>query len=689
MLPMLVASMVSSCVYDDDLWDGKQEGETDKPKGGIFSVALRIRSVDDGFSRADDDPSTDDILDGGLIDGDPDEQRIGNNGNFVIFFDSLQNFHSTSLLTLDVTTNNEPDVLEKVYRTSFNPDDFKKLPKYCAVLLNAPEYYKIFSQFDSTHIASEVLNQLIKPDESGDPRRLCITDDGLFTMSNSTYFNKDGELQTLVAIKDSCIIESTDTKEQIAEKIINVYVERLASKFTLEVKNEDFMSENGTYVYDPHPEQIIFFDDYDDIGFPKFKAQYWQVEVTGWGVNAWETSTYLFKQLDGSGPGTGDWNWIDSNAYRTYWGVDEHYEGKYPWQYRRSDNLIGGNVVNYYADFEDRGINNLRNYSHNDLSLGNISTLSRVIYANENTYDYDAIADDLDGRCDLLAGTHVLIGARLLVEDKDGNYKAGDWFRDRNGIYYESEENCFGYVIHSFNKEMAAQNSMRYVFYNWEDNLPSEANAKTNPNGTVLYARPMSDYNKFTYKIYWVDQNNVEYELNEETIPECFDFENYNKVMADGCIQYGDGKRMPWPRTGSLRVYAVSDDGVRHELEIYSKDERTDQYTFVRNANINDIKSLLYEWEGALDHFNLGKMYYAAPAVIKKSNDGRDHCGVVRNAWYKYTLSKIGSIGSPIDEPSQPIVPYLTNINDQININVEIKHWHVVPTYIDDDDFPF
>ena len=110
-------------------------------------------------------------------------------------------------------------------------------------------------------------------------------------------------------------------------------------------------------------------------------------------------------------------------------------------------------------------------------------------------------------------------------------------------------------------------------------------------------------------------------------------------------------------------------------------DEAGNMVTYKDYRNI--VKSLLYEWLGALDHFSDGKMYYSAPVLHNgagKSEKERNKYvlgdyGVVRNNWYKFNLSTITGMGTSVDNPGDPIVPNRVDINDVINVKISILDW--------------
>ena len=150
----------------------------------------------------------------------------------------------------------------------------------------------------------------------------------------------------------------------------------------------------------------------------------------------------------------------------------------------------------------------------------------------------------------------------------------------------------------------------------------------------------------------------------------------------------------------SIRSYPDNPDN-QNNLKIYHPDQiipRNPGYELIEGkereaeyggteADDNDIKSLLYEWIGAVDHFSDGKMYYAVPIMhnaVKHKDDANQKTlgdyGVVRNHFYTFELNNVNGIGIPVDDPDEPIVPDHSNINDVINMKIYMLPWHVVNT---------
>lgn len=671
-LPLVGALAVTSCVYDDF---EPANGNEYKPHSGKLTVTMRVRTLGSAGSRADGD--------GWFLDGDHDEHSIGKNGNFAIFFNEDSTFFSLNQLLMSEEETPDKNIIETVYKTTLDPDDFDRLPKYCLVLLNAPYYYELFTNPEECKTIKDVLKKEWQAPD--DPRYIGVTDDGYFVMSNSIYYNDKNELQTVCTLRENMIVDPTDPRSVANAEVLTVYVERMAAKFTLEVPFT--LGADGYLFEDPDAEPIVFFSGFNN-GTPKYTSAKWQILVTGWGVNAYETSTNVFKKLTKGKNyfyGMTEWpGWKDPGAFRTYWSEDPHYEGTYPSQYRRADNTLPGDTIKYYEKFETDGLNKLKNYSFDDLRLGDISTFGRPIYSPENTYDYNQIYSKLGTRTDLLAGTHVLLGARILCQGKNGGeIKARDLWRDRDGFYYETELECLQALLHSFANSLNSQEYMRYDYYQWGKGgiMDKDAAADYRLNGQTLYAYTAGFSGDYEYKLYLNGQ-----ELNEETIASLYK----KDMMPIATIELGDGRRLPWPKEGKLDICHLvknKDGEVIDTIRpvIKRMNDSTGLYVNVRNTlNQDDIKSLMFEWLGSVDHFQDGRMYYAVPArILRGSGNKVDICGVVRNAWYQFNLLSMRSFGTPVDDRTQPIVPSPTANNDQINVTINILGWHGFNSWID------
>lgn len=646
---------------------------------------------------------------GDFVHGNEDEHLIGKDGNFVIFFDSEKKLFSIEPLTLDDGHKDNPghnpiidsdDYIEALYTTKFNPkrnDDGENVwPASCLVVLNGKKIESLLkTEVEKATSLDDILG--IVWQERGNPyligREQQVNGKEYFTMTNSAYYD-NGELQTAVKIKPEHYSSEPNVREDL-----HIHVERMVAKFSFNQPG-DFkfypshsLDENTGEIV-PNSD-IRLFTQYDKDGKIQSTSKKWQVEVTGWNINALETNSYIFKNIENDNYFT---NWNDDQHFRSYWSEDPDYtKANYPWQYREP---IDESPINSYD--EDGSL--LQNYSFNQLNLGGESignvdyNWTNSIYTPEHTYNANSteIKGKLDDREELLAGTHLLIGAKLKLEDDNGEYTAGDWFRDRDGYYYSSEKQCFAALVHAFNQQLNSLEFMEFTLYNWdefEERKDANAYVAKTEGGYGLY---FEDNNK---TLHLLDYSYI-MSMDDET------FSSTIGTMAPANLRRGDGKRLPWiVNIANNNIIDLIDNGRMTIKKISDKTplkicERTKnglggsteagREIDLQAANIemkNVIKSMLYEWLGAVDHFKDGKMYYAHgiynPPLTK--NDETNVWGVVRNNWYRFNLTDIKSMGIPVDDPDQPIVPDRVGNEDKINVSIYLLDWHKVEDTISED----
>ena len=657
---LIPALLIGACSEDAFDFDSTDSGSGDGHKKGRFAITLRVKMDDNGGSRAASDDSF-------LADGEHNEHALNRNGHFALFFDADNKFFSYTPLELgneDENPEEEADVIETIYTAVLDADSLEKLPKWCLIILNGEYLAGDFQNFDDTNDIDDALGTLIS---SGSPYGLGRDKDGYFTMANSIYFDKDMKLQSAVEVTEKMVYETSDINAKNMADVLIVHVERLLAKFSFGVES-DGPNEDGEYMYYPQKQQLVLFEGVDGLGAPIYTARNWCIAITGWNVNALENSVYLFKQVNPNPNYFFNWDVTSPDAYRTYWAEDFHYgdDDDYAWQYRTS-RIFG---LNSYSEKPKV----LQNYSFKALGLDD-KDFGKTVYVPENTYSYDKLADKCDDRVDLLAGTHVLIGGRLMLAKSIGatDYVVQDLFRDREGFYYTSENDLLRSLRYNINNSLSSQSYMQFTYYDWGGNYDEKGDFITQP-GQITFAR-----SEGKYYLYYVDMNGNETEVDDELLDKWeTDYED-NNFLAIGVIRGGDGKRMPWPAIGKFTIKDENGD----KLQIWTRDivENWDKY--VREVNDDDVKSILYEWFGAVDRFNQGKMYYSAPAVIRKGLlDGKnDICGTVRNSWYAYNLQDVTKIGTPVDDPLQPIIPDLVENYDELNITIKILDWHLVYNY--------
>ena len=490
-----------------------------------------------------------------------------------------------------------------------------------------------------------------------------------FTMSNAVYVDNAGQKVITTKVDTEKIYSSyMEALEQAwkGNAAVNAYVERLTAKFSLEFSNNSYNNSTTEKIFIPKDNKIVVFSHLNNDGIPYYDepdddddAFSYKIRITGWGINALEKESYLFRKIDAKGGYFDGWyKWYEKeseNDYsrpfgRTYWSEDCNYtRAVYPWQYRRA---VDKAEIPYYAGHS----NILQNLSYTELNANGFG--KKYLYAPENTYDFKdaAFKSSLDSRIELLAGTHLIVCAELLTNLDDINiHKAKDVYRDRNGIFYRSEKECFKALVTVLNNTIKSRSFLKYTYYNWDNGGGKQ----------TLYAKTHGEYSLYYNGI----------KLTQENIDKLS-----GVLTSDAFISNGDGQRLVWMDGMSIR------DDMGNPVEIYSNIDEVDEKknVWLREATIDDIKSILFEYTGAIDHFKDGKMYYAVPVGLIKDEansteqmDQYSVYGVVRNCQYSIQIEDVTGLGTSVDNDAEPIVPNKVSTHDHLFISFKILDWHL------------
>ena len=537
---------------------------------------------------------------------------------------SDKNANSTAVFATIVTKSQYKDMLERLQE--------------CFVILNAD--LRIEQTWNITK--SDLLGRVVDTP-------FCKGSDGklYFTMCNSVYA-ENGKITVASKVDTDKIFTSYMEAIENAWKgnaAVNAYVERVAAKFGMRFANEEYNAPDADRIFVPADNKLNLFSHLNNDGIPYYgQGDYsYKVRITGWGMNALEKESYLFRKINPAGNYFDGWS--NSTYRRSLWSEDLNYSrAVYPWQYRRAADKPD---APYYA----AGGSKLKNLSYEELNAG-FGTKYR--YTLENTYDFkDADFSSMtDSRIELLAGTHVIVCAEMLTNIKDGRtFGAYDLYRDRNGNFYGSERDCFTALVTVLNNSLKSHSFLKYTYYNWDKGGEQQ----------TLYA-----WTKGEYSLYY---NNTK--LTPENIGKVS-----GALTADATVIGGDGKRFIW-----MDGMSIKDDS-GNPLEIYSNIDEVDvgKNIKLRTATVNDTKSLLLQAIGAVDHFKDGKMYYAVPVGYIKKDGSDDYSvyGVVRNSVYDILIHDVTGLGTSVDNDTEPIIPNKVSTNDHLFIGFDIIDWHLV-----------
>ena len=367
----LAAMLLGACSGDDGQGAGSGAGG---PQGG--QAYLTVRIMDAGTATRATGNSTAPFENG------TDGERKVTDARFF-FYDGAGKFVTEASVWNGGTATtgkqnvefngNSVIVLQGLEETGY--------PKYMVTVLNAPAAF----------VPGETLTEM-ETARSGGIYTAAGTADN-FIMSTTSYARPDATPYYVTELK------STDFHaEPATPSAIDVYVERLAAKVTLNVSSALSQSATGgRYKLNV----TVAGDDNNDEG-----AMDIYVELLGWGLNATAKNSYMMKNIDpawantDASLGTG-WTWNDQTNFRSYWAKSCNYadtKDKYP-----------ANAADVAADKNNELT--LSYISANDISDAAIDGKASA-YCAENTFGADVAATPS-------ARTSILLKAKIC--DKDGN----------------------------------------------------------------------------------------------------------------------------------------------------------------------------------------------------------------------------------------------------------------------------
>lgn len=491
------------------------------------------------------------------------------------------NEYSENEETANQPATEESPQVESVYRCRFYGFANRK-PKKVLVVVNAPaKIYDQVTDFPGWTV-DDVMKQvweepgvlkfdnhtgkpLRNPDGTliyeGDPRNnLGFFTDGTgvnkkyyFTMTNSTFV-KDWD-----GVPDSntgyqyCAQEFPDgsvtTDESEIDDLIpvTVYLERMVSKFDLTVN----IDEKKYTPIEYSPLDVCVYND----GVFRYYEYKWEIQLLAWGLNGLETSSYLFKNLPMSTePGERDWleaqnhsKWNSEYNHRSFWSEDPHYRKDhdqvvvYPWQFDDGKNKYNYEYQKWYSHFHSfdesqKGqkfaltyypfqwfcpeIDDEGNLDGAYVYSGN----QKVFYTPENTFIPGLTVDRSRGtRSYELAGTHILLCARLLLPDSEGGESqpvAGNIYRNRVGVSYIDDVSMFEDFMNAVNFKLESQKYLYYKYYPWD--APGKYR---NPRNITIEGATYRANTDGKYGLYYYNERS--HELRELTYKELQNIRDY------------------------------------------------------------------------------------------------------------------------------------------------------------------
>ena len=178
------------------------------------------------------------------------------------------------------------------------------------------------------------------------------TEAGKFTMTNSVYV--DGKnVVNATPISASSVKE---TKEDALKSPVQIYVEREAVKVNMKGKDGLNKTAEGKIYFETANAEYVL----DGV---KVAAR---IVVDGWAVNAFNTTSYLVKNVPASWIATNPFaNWYEEAAKRTFWAQDPNYSGSEEYIFGRNPKDEPGTYKNVqYLSWNEATANNVDSYNY-------------------------------------------------------------------------------------------------------------------------------------------------------------------------------------------------------------------------------------------------------------------------------------------------------------------------------------
>ena len=231
-----------------------------------------------------------------------------------------------------------------------------------------------------------------------------LTEAGKFTMTNSVFV--DGKnIVNATPISASFVKE---TKEEALKSPVQIYVEREVAKVNMKAKDGLKQTPEGKICFDtPSAESVL-----DGV---KVSAR---IVVDGWAANAFNTTSYLVKDVQASWLVTNPFaNWYEEAAKRTFWAQDPNYSG--------SDEYVFGRE----PAGEPGTYKNVKYLSWNDATQNKVDSYN---------YMYENTTDKASARVN--GGEHANVPTILIAAHVETSQNGVDWTKQSiykfGGLFY-------------------------------------------------------------------------------------------------------------------------------------------------------------------------------------------------------------------------------------------------------------
>ena len=287
--------------------------------------------------------------DGDYRDGSEAESTVNVNNSIFLFYDAYGNYLTAGTIS---ATDGSVDANGNLQLTT-NPSNYVEKDSKAVIVLGPTRIRPALVLAVLNYDKCNTLKNLSLADVHAHVDNNAIsTEAGKFTMTNSVYV--DGKnVVNATPISASSVKE---TKEDALKSPVQIYVEREAVKVNMKGKDGLNKTAEGKIYFETANAEYVL----DGV---KVAAR---IVVDGWAVNAFNTTSYLVKNVPASWIATNPFaNWYDEAAKRTFWAQDPNYSGSEDYIFGRDPKDEPGTYKNVqYLSWKEATLNNVNSYSY-------------------------------------------------------------------------------------------------------------------------------------------------------------------------------------------------------------------------------------------------------------------------------------------------------------------------------------
>ena len=639
LIPALALGLFAAC--SDDKMDNPATPEDNTNVDRVQYLNISISGDPALFGRAEGD-TEEPIFDHGQGD------EVEVNTIYLAFYDEAGALVTTigPKEPKDFTTDNNPtNAVDKLMTATVEVEIQKgqNTPAYVMCYLNP---IPVGAGSTEAALASKTIGD-IKKITRQQPYKVTSDKKLLFGMSNSVYYDNNGELVRATKIPEGALKSKAEDIDDDTPTV-DIYVERYAARVKVDyasaTKSETTLENNNKYSFSYEVENWSLNAREQDF----FVSKSFTKTADGNGVGPMGAENATYTDLTTSGSSLGNW-WNDPTFFRSYWARScAYFITDFP---NISDDVTVDESTGKTTNFK------LNYYSYNQIIAGSSNiqgkplTSGSTIYAIENTIGPNALAQATNT---LAALSSVVIVGKYTLKNNNEAYEGNpDFFVRDNNVYFDINYN---------NKKDGDLTIAEGLF--------GSINGGANQN-TILYITTTDTEGKDVKKL--VDGS-------ESTLKDKFViYHPFGEIENSVTIKIKDDLTDDQVKTLRLS-YAKS--GVETPIETV--------------AELKEMNQLLRYNIGTMDAYKGGKAFFCIPihhlgwtkngtnpnatGTIDWTKVREGDFGIVRNHSYSIEISSIGdNLGSGIWDPSKPIVPEKTKSTFHGEYNIRMNAWKVVP----------